>query len=150
LRYRGWTYLKLDAALLALGDFEAAVRLDRADAEALCGRGLARARLGRPGAVEDAEAAGTRGPRTVQPLFNAACGHGRAGGQLDAGSAGMPSAGQLTRYAARAVELLGMTLDLVPPGERKAFWRENIRNDVDLVPVCRSPAMLELVRRYAR
>src|SRR5262249_30540711 len=72
LRSRGWVYLKLDATVLAQRDFEAALRLNKADAEARCGRGLARAHLGQPGALEDAAAALRDGPRTPHFLLNIA------------------------------------------------------------------------------
>src|SRR5262249_12366782 len=58
LSYRGWTYLRLDAARLARADFEAALRRDKRHANAWCGLGLARVRLGQVAAgVADAEKA---------------------------------------------------------------------------------------------
>ena len=57
LNQRGWAYQYADATRLALADFEESLRLEPNQGDALCGRGLARVRLGqwRP-AVEDAEA----------------------------------------------------------------------------------------------
>src|SRR5262249_44130238 len=61
--------------------FEAALQLEPAQTDALCGRGLARARLGAGrGAVADAEAALAHGPRTTTLLLQAACIYGRAAG----------------------------------------------------------------------
>ena len=45
--YRGWTYLVVDAPKLALRDFELAIELDPKNGDAYCGRGFARAKLGR-------------------------------------------------------------------------------------------------------
>ena len=58
LNHRGWAYHFADAPGLALDDFEASLKLDKDQSDALAGRGLARVRLGewRP-AVADAEAA---------------------------------------------------------------------------------------------
>ena len=83
LNKRGWAYQFADAARLALADFEASLKLDRNQSDALAGRGLARIRLGewRP-ALADADASlrlaessppAERDPEsTRQAYFNAA------------------------------------------------------------------------------
>jgi tetratricopeptide (TPR) repeat protein len=151
LRQRAWIYLKLGAAALALPDFEAALRLNAADAEALCGRGQARARLGQSAAVDDAEAALQHGPRTSRLLLNAARVYSQVAGHLEAMLVETPGAArEMARYQGKAVELVADALERVPTRQRGDFWDENIRKDADLFPVRRSPGMLDLARRYAR
>jgi tetratricopeptide (TPR) repeat protein len=149
--YRGWTYLRLDSAALARDDFEAALRLEPARAEALCGRGYARMRLGQVApAVDDAEAALRQAEPTPQLLLDAARLYAQALGRLEARPAGRPgSLGTAERYQARAVELLRAALGRVPEAQRRAFWRDHVRNEADLVPLRRDPAMADLARRFA-
>ena len=74
LAYRGWAYLKANATQLAMADFEAVLRLDSANIDALCGRGHARVRLRQVAAgVQDAEEALRRGLRKPPQLFSLAC-----------------------------------------------------------------------------
>ena len=87
--YRGWTYLVVDAPKLALRDFELAIELDPANADAYCGRGFARAQTGlHREAIRDAEEALRRGPTSPRLLYNAAriyaqCPGPQAGPALD-------------------------------------------------------------------
>jgi tetratricopeptide (TPR) repeat protein len=151
LSYRGWAYLKLDDARLALKDFEAAVRLAPGHTDALSGRGRARARLGQlAAALKDAEALVGDAP-TAQLLFQAACIYSQAVGQLEAGAGGRSvPASAVYRYQERAVELLRAALERVPAGKRKEFWRVNVEREPDLLPVRRSTGMLDLARSYGR
>jgi tetratricopeptide (TPR) repeat protein/tRNA A-37 threonylcarbamoyl transferase component Bud32 len=145
--YRGWTHLRLDSAPLARDDFEAALRLDPGRAEALCGRGYARMRLGqRAAGLDDVEAALQHGEPTAQLLLDAARLYGQALGRLDARPG---SLGAAERYHARAGQLLRAALGRVPEGDRRAFWRDHVRNEADLVPLRRDPAVVELARRFA-
>jgi tetratricopeptide (TPR) repeat protein len=152
LDYRGWVYLKLDALALALPDFEAALGMKPADADARCGRALVRARLGKvSAAVDDVEAALRAGPRTPRLLLRAACVYARAAGQLETpvhGSVG-PSP-DLYHYQDHAVALLRAALEQIPLGRRSAFWRDYIRGDKDLIPLRHAPGMLDLAGQYAR
>jgi tetratricopeptide (TPR) repeat protein/predicted Ser/Thr protein kinase len=152
LSFRGWAYLKLDAPRPAQADFEAALKLDPAQTDALCGRGRARASLGQVrAAVEDAEAVLRAGQPTAQLLLQAACIYGRAVGYLEAQAGGGPgAAGTAYRYQARSVELLRAALEQVPAAQRPAFWRANVPHEPDLLPVSRSSEMLALTRSYAR
>ena len=149
--HRGWAYLQLEAPRLALADFETALRLQEGHPEALCGRALARARLGDlRGAVADAETVRHQSAPTKELLLNAARIYGRAAGALETGSSpAARSAREVARYRERGIELLRMVLEKVPAEERPAFLRDNIRKDPELVPLRRSSAMVELNRRYA-
>jgi serine/threonine protein kinase/tetratricopeptide (TPR) repeat protein len=104
----------------ALGEAEAALRIDPGFLDALQARAILRARLGDMGAVGDAE----RLSQTPSPhrLYNAACAL-----SLLVKTAGEP------RLIARAVDLLDQALDSGFPAERAEA-------DADLDPVRSSPA----------
>ena len=73
LAHRGWAYLVFDSPKLALADFEAAIKLDPANADAYNGRGTARARLGdHAAAVADAREALRHGRTNPRVTYNAA------------------------------------------------------------------------------
>jgi tetratricopeptide (TPR) repeat protein len=145
--FRGWAYLKVDAARPALADFEAALNKDPAQADALCGRGYARVRVGEVrGAVADAEAALEHGPRTATLLLQTACIYARAVGPLET-----PSGRWLAyRHQERALELLREALEHVPAAQRADFWREHIEREPDLRSLRHATGMLELARSYGR
>jgi serine/threonine protein kinase/tetratricopeptide (TPR) repeat protein len=138
--YRGWAYLKLDAPQLALPDFETALRLDAHDANALCGRGRARVRLGQVAdAVKDAEEALRHGPRDERFRFSVIGLYAQAAGA---------SRDDATLYRERAIELLDATLRGMRGEKRKNFWWDNVQHEPELRPLWRSPEMWELERRY--
>ena len=125
LTLRGWTYLAVEAPQPARLDFDAALRQNPADTEALCGRGQASAQLGQTeAALEDAEEALRRGPRTALLLVNVACIHGRLLLQ--------PSLGESGRYA-RSGTRPGTAAQALQekrtPEEQAAFWRDHIRGE---------------------
>jgi tetratricopeptide (TPR) repeat protein len=152
LSYRGWAYLKLDASQLALVDFEAALRLDEVNVDALSGRGLALARLGQLAAgVRSGEASLRQSQPTAQLLLEVACIYARAVGQLEARADGRsPQAGLVYAYQERAVELVRASLGRVPAEQCREFWRINVEREPDLLPIRRASGMLEVARRYAR
>jgi tetratricopeptide (TPR) repeat protein len=149
LSYRGWAYLKIDATRPALADFEAALRLEPTHADSLAGRGYARVCLGQvSGGLADTEASLRQGRVMPQRLLQAACAYGRAVGQL--GSQPRDRAGLAYEDQERAVALLRAALEQVPSGQRQQFWRANVQNETDLLPISRSTGMRELAKDYAR
>ena len=163
LRYRGWSYLALEAPRLALPDFEAALRLEKKNANALCGRGLAAVQLIQPRAkpavvAKEVRAAATdadealrlTGERTVHLLMNCARVHARAAGVLEA--AGDPAADgrKAIAYQERALRLLRDALEQVPAADRAAFWRASIRPDPALQAIRNTAGLLRLAQLYAR
>jgi tetratricopeptide (TPR) repeat protein len=148
LGYRGWAYLKLDASRPALADFEAALKRDKEQTDALCGRGHARVRLGQVAeGVQDGEAALKLGKHTRGLLLSVACLYGRAA-QREAAGTRVSSGALPARYGKRAGELLRDTLELVPAKQRREFWRVNVQQEPDLASLSRSNDLWELVRAY--
>jgi tetratricopeptide (TPR) repeat protein len=152
LNLRGWAYLQLGAVDSALADFDAVLAEQAGHAEALCGRALARVRLGRVAeAVQDAEEAVRRGAPTERLLLGAALVHARAAARTPrgAGKAGRPK-GAGRRYEERAVELLGAALRRVPAARRAAFWREHVQGEPALARLWSNGKMRQLARRVGR
>jgi tetratricopeptide (TPR) repeat protein len=145
--HRGWAYSLLESWKPALGDFEAALRLDRNQTDAYVGRGLARVMQGdyRAG-VADAEEALRRGPTTPEMMHNVACTLALASARAD-----HDAAADGKRLAAdwrtRAVEVVGKALGMVPAAERRRFWREQVWPDRALDPLRSEAAFKELGRR---
>jgi tetratricopeptide (TPR) repeat protein len=152
--HRGWAHVLCEAPLLALHDFEDAIRLQPELADAYNGRGYARVKVGQyRQAVADAEEAIRRGPRTDRTLYNAARIYSQAAGKVDAEAAakGLAGASALrSRYEGRAVELIRQALDLHSAPERRAFWQEFIGPDGALQPIRRTPEFARLTKIYAR
>jgi tetratricopeptide (TPR) repeat protein len=165
---RGWVYLRLDAARLALADFEEALKRQggikdarqRAELQGtvLCGRAHARVQLGQVAdAVVDAEDALKQGRPSARLLLNAACVYGRAAGRLRPEVSARPADREryatpqrLAQFTSRAVELVEIALQQVADGrERADFWRRYVADEPSLVPVGAAPALLRLRRYYA-
>ena len=129
---RGWAYLACGAAKLALQDFDRVVQLDRSNADAYAGRGVARATLGMPReAAADAEQSlriGGTGPRR---LFGAARTYAMAAPALanEVGKNGRTSSALAQRFEERAVALLNDSVSRQPSSARDAFIREMIASD---------------------
>jgi tetratricopeptide (TPR) repeat protein len=145
---RGWTYqLAFDASVLALRDFEAALRLDAKNGDAANGRGFARVRLGHDvrAAVADAEEAVRLGPRQSHTLYNAARTYAQAVGRFDARTTprDLPLA-RRGQYQDRAVQLLRQAIAHVPAARRAAFWK-TIEPDAALDPIRRGAGFLQLI-----
>ena len=56
---------------------------------------------------------------------------------------------QRDRWLDRAVALLRAALEKTPPGQRRAFWKENIRSDGALKPLWGHDGFKQLERKYA-
>ncbi len=135
LSQRGWLYIVADGPLLALHDFEAAVQLDRACAQAYAGRGSARLRLGEHHeAVADVEKALSLGKSDAQLFYRAARVYALAAVVVAAevSKNGRESVILVEHYQERAAELLGDTLKQTPEAERAEFLRGVIEKDPSL------------------
>jgi tetratricopeptide (TPR) repeat protein len=144
LSFRGWAYLQLDAPRAALADFNAALVQQPGHADALCGRALARVRLGRVAeALRDADAA-VRGPASERLLLGAACVYARAAARQAPGRA------DRYRYEERAVALVRAALRQVPRTRQAAFWREYVQGEPALAHLWRHRKMLQLARTLER
>jgi tetratricopeptide (TPR) repeat protein len=143
LSARGWAYLVNGAPRPALGDFEAALALDRTSADALAGQGAARVELGAWQAGSgDAELALQRGPRSPRLLYNVARVLARA-------AATAPADRQAGRRTTRAVEVLGEAVRAVPRADRARFWREQVRRDPAFAGLVRTASFAQLERQFA-
>jgi tetratricopeptide (TPR) repeat protein len=135
---RGWAYLVNAAPQPALRDFEAALAVARG-ADALTGRALARALLGRHAeGAADAEEALRLGPLTPRLAYNAA--------RAFAHAADVPQPRLRARYQARAVAALRQALTLLPARERSTFWKETVLRDAAFAGLRGSAGFLRLAR----
>jgi tetratricopeptide (TPR) repeat protein len=152
---RGWLYLlERGAPLVALDDFQAAIRLNDKNADAYLGRGSARVALGRhSAAVGDAEQGLRLGPRDQLLLYKAARIYAQAVGRLDDEERWQKRSAPLVRseYQDRALGLLRQALDSTPTRERAIFWRDFIRQaDHAFDPIRQSPGFVRLAADYSR
>jgi tetratricopeptide (TPR) repeat protein len=164
---RGWVYLVSQAPELAGDDFEAAIRLNRDNADAYNGRANVRVQLGHPHeGVEAAEEAVRRqlgrpheavepaeeAVRRQRVCWNAARAVALAINKLD-------QTGKWTRqnlatrllYQDRAVKFLSMALDQTSAEQRATFWHKIIQSDRVLLGALRdSAAFARLAGTYGR
>jgi eukaryotic-like serine/threonine-protein kinase len=143
LSRRGWLYIIADSPRLALHDFQAAIQLDPAIADAYNGRGFARLRLGEHrDAVADADKALGIGEPASLLLYNSARVYALAAvvAAADVRKKGPETVALVTRYQDRATGLLREALKRMPDDQRAVFWR-------DVVPA--DPALRTLRRRVS-
>ncbi len=134
--HRGWAYFFSDSWKLARRDFEKALELDNDQDDALVGRGLSLVMLGHyRSAVADAEEALRRKPQSPEMMFNIACIFAQAAARIDADSDKSDQRVLRNDYCRRALAALRRAVSMVPPGERRAFWREKVLPDAALSPV---------------
>ncbi len=143
---RGWAYLHVDSPKLARADFQFALDKGEPTFDALCGRGMARVRLGQvTEAVADAAAA-VRYATDAESLRLIACVYARAG----AVTIIRDSRSRLgASCEERAVELLTQALGKVPRGERADFWRTRVQKEEALASVRDHPRMQRLSRQWS-
>jgi tetratricopeptide (TPR) repeat protein len=134
---RGWSYLADDSDRHALRDFEDAVRLDRNDADAYSGRGLARARLGLYlDAVTDADKSLQLRQKDWRMHYNAACTYFESALAVDSQSrkTGPPAIRAEKPYIDRAVKLVSLAVELAPVEQRTVLLQKTIPNDRAIKP----------------
>jgi tetratricopeptide (TPR) repeat protein len=152
LRDRGWAYLAQDAVRPARDDFDAALRLNPKDGDALAGRGIVLVLRGRPADVAGATAAAEQSLRSGSPTSRRlmACVHiyTRAAGLLEAAPRRPADDPPAARYRLRALGLLHQAVELVPEKERATFWRERVLGDPVLKPLQRTSAWFQLDSTY--
>ena len=132
---RGWSYLLSEALAPAGHDFAEAIRLAPEDADAYSGRALAGARLGQhEGAVSDAERSRNLAGKNWRIAYNAACVYALAARAVDSESrrTGPPARRVVRDYLDRALDLMGVALELAP-----AEKRQTIQSDPVLEPIRR-------------
>ena len=147
LRLRGWANLANEAHRAAVHDFDIAIQLAPADADAYLGRGLAQARQGAYRAAErDAEKAlkcGDPRPAFLCRVARIYCqalvavsNEARGNGQL---------ADKLVRaYQDRALRLIQQAIERTPVKERAAFYRKMFpKDDPARLPILRPLMALE-------
>jgi tetratricopeptide (TPR) repeat protein len=131
--YRGWAYLFADSARLALADFDACVRDDAANTDALLGRGNARIRLRQVDkAIEDAQAAEKQGLKEHRAWYNLARIYAQAASQLDGEAPAnlLPlTMKRIAQYKERAANALGKAVDLHPRKLQAEFWKTQVQAD---------------------
>jgi serine/threonine protein kinase/tetratricopeptide (TPR) repeat protein len=150
---RGWTYLALEAPILALRDFEKVLELRPEEGDAHNGRGYARVKLGQyRAAVHDAEAAVRLGTQEPHTFHNAARIFAQAAVKVEADGALQNFRGGETRqrYEERAVRLLHQALARLPVEQRRSFWQTTIESDPALRPLRRNPGFGRLAAECAR
>ncbi|MFO0945878.1 MAG: protein kinase [Planctomycetota bacterium] len=137
----GWSLLGPTAWKMALEDFNAAIQNPKADGEPYAGRGFAKVLLGgHASAIQDAEAAYTRGPRKPGHLFNVACIYAQAVARVREDDK-LPKRDELAKeYAARAEVLLREAETLVPAEVRGAFIQATL-TDIAFDPIRQSPLL---------
>ena len=121
LAHRGWAYLVSDSPRLALGDFDAAIKLDRADSDAYNGRGTAHVRLGdHRAAAADAREAIRLGKASPRDTYNAARIYALAASVAasEIGEKGRVSRVLSSQYQETAVRLIRDALELESPEKR--------------------------------
>jgi tetratricopeptide (TPR) repeat protein len=136
---RGELYLIENSPLLALRDFEEAVRLDPTLAGARTGLGTTRVQLGRfREAVADAEVAARLGPDDHRVLYKAARIYALAAvvATSEVRVKGPVTVALVGRYQDRAVALVRAAQGRVPAAERATF-EEVLRTDPALRPIRR-------------
>jgi serine/threonine-protein kinase len=150
-QHRGWAYFFSDAWKMALRDFSKAIELDPDAGDAYTGRGLARVMLGHyQEAVADAEAALRRRPRTPEMMHNIACIFAQAIARAEADLQAVDRQSLADSYHRRSLEAVRQTLALLPPEDRRAFWRNKILADVSLTPIRNDTDFKRLAEEYDR
>jgi tetratricopeptide (TPR) repeat protein len=135
-QHRGWAQFFADAWKLARRDFDRAIELSSAAADAYVGRGLSRVMLGHyREAVADAESALRLKPSGPAMMLNIACIYAQAIARV-ANNAEKADPQVLTNsYHEHSVAAIRQTLRMLRAEERRSFWLEKIFPDPALAPI---------------
>jgi tetratricopeptide (TPR) repeat protein len=129
----GWADFFGDAFAYARDDFEEVLKKEPGRSEAYIGRALAEAMLNRcPEAKADADRAWKIGTDVPEFMDNLACAYALVAARTQA-----PELQDACRR--RALQALRRTLELVPPAERLAFFREKMVSDQAFDSIRKSP-----------
>jgi tetratricopeptide (TPR) repeat protein len=146
--YRGWAHVRAESLPLALVDFQEAIRLNPATADAYNGRGYVHALRGQYGeATRDAQTALDRQPNDPRTCLNAAHVFAEIVRRMEA-ERDQPARQAL--YRDQAVDLVQRALERTRPAEQPEFWRTMIAPDRALRPLRNSPKFRPLVDRYSQ
>ncbi len=141
--HRGWAHFFADGWKLAYRDFSEALERNPNLGDAYTGRGLASVMLGDAvAAVADATSALERVPDSPEMMHNIACVFALAAARVPANS---PDA---EVYRFQAIAALDRTLEMLPPEERRSFWRDKISRDTALAAVRNHPEYERLQRDF--
>jgi tetratricopeptide (TPR) repeat protein len=144
---RGWAYVRLGGAALALRDFDTTLRASPNNGDARAGRGTALVLLGRTReALVEADRAVQLAPGEARTLCAAAGVYALAGVRR-------PSSGPATREAQEqrqyALNLLEQALNTLPDRTRRAeFWRDNVQADTALQTLQQEPRFRRLAAGF--
>ena len=149
-RYRGWLYLRLEAPRSGAGRLRGGIA-----AGASIGRcvertgtsegasGNLRPRRGRRGG--SGQEGATIGAPAIQRGLHLR--HRRGPTGIPTAEHSQPSADRY-RFQERALDLLRLAITELPPEERSAFWRDNVRTEPVLARLGHSADMQQLARLY--
>jgi tetratricopeptide (TPR) repeat protein len=149
--HRGNAYLAFQADRPAMTDFEEVLRRDPENAEALCGRGLARVRLGPidPG-VQDVKHALRIEPATSRLSYSCARIYAQAAAKLSSNDRkDRTTLAKIRDLENRALDLIGQALTLLPPSERARFWEHTVAKDGCMAVIRRTSSFYQLEEKYA-
>jgi tetratricopeptide (TPR) repeat protein len=119
--------------------------------DAYNGRGYAHVKLGEyRQAVDDAETALERGPKSSRLLYDAARIYAQAVDKVQADPRQSNRRAMAWAYQERAVVLIRQSLQLLPANERGPFWQKRILLDSALSPIRGSTAFLRLASEYSQ
>jgi len=149
--HRANAYLACQADRPALADFEEIVRYEPKNAPALCGRGLARVRLGQiDSGVQDAQYALRLGLATSRVCYGCGRIYAQAAAKLNLmDRKDRQTVAKTREFEDRAVDLIDQALTLLPSNERAAFWQDTVSKDSCLVILRRTLPFSKLEEKYA-
>jgi tetratricopeptide (TPR) repeat protein/tRNA A-37 threonylcarbamoyl transferase component Bud32 len=150
--YRGWTYLLTDAVRLAREDFDACLREQPSNADALAGRGNVRIRQNDvEGALADAREAEKIGPVNDRLLYNLARVYAQVALHLrsksDSPRSDRQALQRIVVHEKKALDCLRRSLGKLPEAKRAGFLRNQVAADPALAGLLREKGYSHLEAR---